>query len=367
VGLITNAAEQLQIRSVLVQNTQRSGIWIDGGSYVNLEQVRVVDVAPDPTDATPVGVGVVVVGTAGLIVSNVLVERCHGSGLIHYGGDAQITSSVFRDNQGYGIAVGCSRDDICPASPNVEITNCLSERNWGVGIWLSQVMASVVGTSVTETLEGELYFSRGVEVVGVPDVTLEGNQVTDGDDLGIFLHESGGSIEGNTVSNHGGRGIMVQNPASWFRADVLVSNSEVQNSGQVGVCAVGFVDLDVVSSVVENTRLAAVIVDGHTVQQGDGIQSQPSTTLLVDSVAFDGNERTAIMADVVDQIQVINSTFGDQQTEGAIIISRTDPGNIDTQNNQDLNGSAVSPQMPPDPLEYDNNFKSTQHPPSSVQ
>ena len=43
----------------------------------------------------------------------VLVEGHAGSGVIHYGDDAQISDSLFRDNAEYGVALGCSMSGGC--------------------------------------------------------------------------------------------------------------------------------------------------------------------------------------------------------------------------------------------------------------
>ncbi len=352
-GIEVQAAQRLRVEEVLVLQTARMGVFLDGGSQITLRNIRVAQVSPHAQDATPVGNGVVSVDVEALVVDRVLVEGNEGNGLVHFGGSIEITGSVFRENRGYGVAVGCSLSGSCATPPLVSVQDNQVLDNLGVGLWLAQVEATVERNLVSGTGMDVMGLARNIEAAWIQNLIMRDNVVQNGEGFGVLLTATSGELDGDSIIGHLGRGVWVQNPEGLPRVNVWVTGADIRDNHQVGLGVLGPCDLEVQQSQVVGTRLGVVLVGNTTIEQGDGMQAVVGASLVVQAVTFEGNERTAVMADLAQLVDVQNCTFGEEQTEGAIVISRTDAGQINTLDNTGPGGVPVAPEMPPDPLEYD--------------
>jgi hypothetical protein len=352
-GLAITAAGRLTVQEVLVVETRRTGIWIGGGTDVSLLQVRIADVHRDPEDPASVGNGVVSLDSTGLAMQGLLVERCDGNGIVVSGGGVAITGSLVRENAGYGVALGCSLDASCASPPTVSIVDSQVLANTGVGLWLDQVEAVVERCVVSGTVLAAAGFARNLEAARVPDLQLRGTRVADGADLGILLHETSGQVEDTTVSGHEGRGIWIQHPGAEGASSVQLVDLDVQGNQQVGVGVLGACDVTISGGQVRETRLGYTLVNDATVEQGDGVQGVLGARLRVTAALLSGNDRVGVMTDRAALVEVQACTFAGSSREGDLVITGTDAAQVDVSGNLGPGGTAVSPLMPPDPIDYD--------------
>lgn len=363
-GIVVENAENLRIESTAVDNTLGLGIDIRNSVGIRIRQVQVTGVKPATDASGDVGVGIRQRGAGSVSVENSLVENCMGSGLISYEGDLSVSRSVFRSNDGYGIAAACSPDGCVPPRPSVTIEGSLVENHVGVGILLWRVIASVLDNKVTDTnslTESIHTISRSVEVVEVEDLQFIGNTLSGGADMGLFLHATSGVLSQNAVAMHGGRGIWMQSFRPEVPDMVEIHDNHVSDNKQVGVGVLGNYDVRMNGGSVIGTVTDSVFTEGGTVVQGDAVQLLMGSVAVIESMTFQSNERISILADAVEFLSVKNNEFIDEietpiavQEVGVESISEAiDLGILETEGNVNALGIEVSPYLPNDPWNND--------------
>ncbi|MFH2005401.1 MAG: right-handed parallel beta-helix repeat-containing protein [bacterium] len=356
-GLVIIQAQDLTVESVLVDDTRGKGIAVEDATGIALLQVRIAAVLPVTQAADDVGVGLLVKRSADIQVRQSLIEDCQGSGLIHYGKAFSVEQSVVRNNTEYGIAAACA-DASCVPAPAITISDSLVEGNQGVGIWLNQVTADIHGTTVRGTVRDRFGLSRSLEGVELPNIQLMNSTVEGGEDLGVFLHASNGVLDNNVISGHGGRGTWIQNEPGAADVIVNITATQVLNNYQVGIGVLGSCDVTVSGGEISGTILDTVPTDTGNVEQGDGMQALEASTVTVDNMLFQLNERKAILADSVNFLTIVSSQFDSASGEPIAVqnIGVDDINqatNLDYSGNQNLQGSSVDPMMPVDPYDCD--------------
>jgi hypothetical protein len=316
-------------------------------------------------------VGVYSVRSQRVELRDSLVEGCAGSGLIHLGGDLLVASSVVRRNTGYGIAATCAEPP-CDLPPAVTIQGSQVAENEGVGTWLSGVFAQVDALTLSTTRRDRFGFSRGFECVDVPDLQLRGSTIEGGENWGVLLHGTSGVIEGTRVANQQGRGLWIQNPEGMPAVPVDLDGVEVLGNREVGVGILGDCLVNVIGGEVTGTVLADQFTTSGTIHDvGDGIQALSGSSVTVEQVTFQGNQRQSILADDIAFLTVQNNQFADA-ADASIAVQNIGVANLDEADNlqctgnQTATGMAVSPYKPDDPFGFDPNPASASHLPAGL-
>lgn len=356
-GLAIHDATQVEVRSALVEEVLGMGISVRDATGILIAQVRVAGVVPATAAANDVGVGILVERGDAIQVIRSLVERCQGSGLIHYGNELVMEGSVIRRNDEYGVAATCWASPCVPA-PMITIRGSLIEENRGVSIWLTEVAGTLDEVIVRGTARDDTGFSRSLEGINLPDLEVLSSTIETGEDLGVLLHSSHAVIRDSIVAGHLGRGIWIQDPRAAGDSMVEILNSEVVGNAQVGIGALGSCTVMVMETELRGTILAGVPTDTGHVEQGDGLQALPGSIVAVDRVLFEDNDRQSILADDVSYLTVVGSTFLDAAADPILVqnIGVDDINqatNIESGDNQGIGGAAVAPVMPPHPLGLD--------------
>lgn len=364
-------ASRLAVESVLVESAQGAGVWLTDSDRVSLVHVRVAGVTPATDAQDSVGVGVYSVRSQRVELRDSLVEGCAGSGLIHLGGDLLVASSVVRRNTGYGIAATCAEPP-CDLPPAVTIQGSQVAENEGVGTWLSGVFAQVDALTLSTTRRDRFGFSRGFECVDVPDLQLRGSTIEGGENWGVLLHGTSGVIEGTRVANQQGRGLWIQNPEGMPAVPVDLDGVEVLGNREVGVGILGDCLVNVIGGEVTGTVLADQFTTSGTIHDvGDGIQALSGSSVTVEQVTFQGNQRQSILADDIAFLTVQNNQFADA-ADASIAVQNIGVANLDEADNlqctgnQTATGMAVSPYKPDDPFGFDPNPASASHLPAGL-
>jgi hypothetical protein len=165
------------------------------------------------------------------------------------------------------------------ARASVQASASLLERNLWIGSYLSDGDAKLAGILVRDTkaaADGHLGVGVGVDVAeggGRGALELTGSLVEHNENGGLYILGADATIEGTLVrdslpepiSQQFGRGIQIQNTSMGDRANVVVRDSLVERSMDVGVFAAG-ADLILERTVIRDTAPRAV--DGKI---GDGL------------------------------------------------------------------------------------------------
>jgi hypothetical protein len=355
-GLQIQNADRLTVDSMLVDGTRGAGVSIADSSHVNLVHVRVARVIPATDAEDDVGVGVLALRANYLRVSGTLIELCSGSGLVHFGEDLRVAFTVARRNNGYGMASTCSEPP-CLTAPDVGIEHSLVDENQGVGLWLSEVSAVVDDLIVRGTARDRHGSSRGLEGVSLPDLQLTASFVGRGDDIGVLLHDSSARLTGTYVSDNQGRGLWIQALAGGPGSQVQALAMTIRRNRQVGVGVLGNCNVELVAGTVTDTFLGSLVTNQGPVDQGDGIQALPGSTVRVDGVFLRNHARKSILADAVASLSVVDSWFDTASDPVAVqhlgVSDLDDATHIQWSGNQTSDGAGVSPSLLLDPLGCD--------------
>jgi hypothetical protein len=353
-GIVIKNATNVRVESVSAEGLMAVGAFVENAWQVTLDHFWVSDLRPQ--EITNVGVGVAAVDATDIRIENTLVERCSGSGVVFRNSDMLLQNTVIRDNEGYGAASSCP--DCTTVFPAAVVRSTLVENNEGVGVWLKRVAATVEQVEIRGTRRNKFGLSRSFEAVEIPNLQMSDNNIQAGEDMGIFLHMTSGSMTGNRVSDHGGRGIWMQqcdNPAQC--PDPLtfhISQTEVTGNQEVGVGVNGDCQVTIDGGQISNTVLKDVIIDNKGEHVGDGLQILTDSTVEITGATLDANGRVQVLVDGAFSFKVENSVVTGAIERAIVVQNMTgwDPGES-VRNNTDGVGGTVGHTEPSDPFGWD--------------
>lgn len=322
-GMSGRQGSGLTLERSVIANTQTYGLLVSG-SQATLSGVLIRDTA---ADAEGLGQGLVVrpdsdslaPSTASVVGS--VIERSYDMGVFVDGSVLTMQQSVVRDQLAQDPGVGIYViDSVEPsARSSVEIVESLvaGSRTFGINAGGSDLI--VRGTAVRDTLAGIDYpAGRGINVrheafTGQPATLLvEDTLVERSHQVGIFMTGIVGELHNVAVRDVAlagqgvrGWGIAVQDEVeTGTRADVLVTDSEVERAHEVGIV--------VFDSTLTVERTAILdILQTTAGNYGDGVSAlaQPGPALLIGRELFIDGAKRAGMASFGASVELSGSTL----------------------------------------------------------
>lgn len=195
----------------------------------------------------------------------------HGLLQVHFGTNITIDGVTVRGSDADGIAVANARD--------VRVVNCRVFGASKAGIYLSDCKNGVVSNNVVtyfggHRAPGNAVVGAGIQLSSNRNVLCEGNVISDGTGMGIFVNAGSGgakplgtTITGNRIENvynHANAsvssGIFLANSNADRATQTLVASNSIRSCGRYGIYVERHAGASIVGNSITGSSLSGILV-----------------------------------------------------------------------------------------------------------
>lgn len=285
-GLRVEGASGLVVEEVAVESPARGGLVLldtDG----ELSSILIRGVTGEP------GHGLYAEGDSDVTIADTLVDANAGVGVVAAGATLDLSTSVVRANEGYGVAIQGGA-----GMSSMRATSVTENTVAGVLASATRLRIESSEVSATRAVDG---LALLVSVQETADVEMAATNLHDSERYGVLVDNARLLMDGGECSGNEERAFWIQNVAPDRVTDgrsVLLDGVEVMDNGFAGVYGTKeSAGLVIQNGIIGGTRILPVPSGGGTVRAGDGIHVTASAELRASEMTFDLNERAAAVFD----------------------------------------------------------------------
>ncbi len=328
-----NVRATATVRACLVEQSQESGVHISG-SDVTIEATVVRSTAPNGLGTGGDGISIQdrteTKERANVIIRASRIEQNQGGGVVVFGSDVTLESTVVSSNQpnamgelGRGIEIDYDPDT--QERANVTVRACVLDQNHDIGMLIAASDVTIEATAIRSTLPNAVAQSgRGISIQDDPDakeranVTVRACLIEQNDSIGVFVRTSDAAIEATEVRDalgSWGRGISIQGGLEPnLRANVAVRACLIEQSNDIGVYVSGS-DATIEGTVVRSTQPDALGESGRGMNIQSDRETDERANVTVRACLVEKNSDMGVFIGVSD-VTIVDSIVRDTTPRG---------------------------------------------------